>query len=145
MNLANWEPFREVEEFMNRMTPALTRWRRETNGTAAIQWSPTADISETDKEYVIHAELPGVTRDDVKLSIEDGVLTLSGERQHQKEDKTERFHRIERFQGCFARSFSLPDTADTARIHAESRDGTLTVHIPKTAKAETKRIDIKVG
>lgn len=145
MNLTNWEPFREVEEFMNRMTPALTRWRRDNNGGQVIQWAPTADISETDKEYVIRAELPGVPRDDVKLSIEDGVLTLSGERQHQKEDKNERFHRIERFQGCFARSFSLPDSADTSRIQAESRDGTLTVHIPKTAKAETKRIDIKVA
>lgn len=145
MNLTNWEPFREAEEFMSRMTPALSRWRHETNGKAAIQWSPTADISETDKEYVICAELPGVARDDVKLSIEDGVLTLSGERQYKKEDKTERFHRVERFQGCFARSFSLPDSADTGRIHAESHDGTLTVHIPKTAKAETKRIDIKVA
>ncbi|MFZ9994090.1 MAG: Hsp20/alpha crystallin family protein [Steroidobacteraceae bacterium] len=145
MNLSQWEPFREVEEFMSRMTPALTRWRRETNGSAAIQWSPTADISETDKEFLICAELPGIAREDVKLSIEDGVLTLSGERQHEKEDKTERFHRIERFQGCFARSFSLPEAADTSRIHAESHDGTLTVHIPKTAKAATKRVDIKVS
>lgn len=91
MNLSQWEPFREVEEFMSRMTPALTRWRRETNGSAAIQWSPTADISETDKEFLICAELPGIAREDVKLSIEDGVLTLSGERQHEKRTKPNAF------------------------------------------------------
>lgn len=145
MNLTNWEPFREVEEFINRMAPALTRWRGESNGSSVVQWSPTADISETDKEFIVRAELPGVPRDDVKVSVEDGVLTLSGERRHEKEDKTERYHRIERFQGCFARSFSLPESADSGAISAESKDGTLVVHIPKTAKARPKSIDVKVA
>lgn len=146
MNLTNWEPFRDLEEFVNRMAPALTRWRGEIDGNGqAVQWSPTADISETDREYIVRAELPGVARKDVKVTVEDGVLTLSGERQYQKEDKSERFHRVERFQGSFARSFSLPDCADASAISAESRDGTLTVHIPKTESAKPKAIDVKVA
>lgn len=146
MNLTNWEPFRDLEEFVNRMAPALTRWRGEINGNGqAVQWSPTADISETDREYIVRAELPGVARKDVKVTVEDGVLTLSGERQYEKEDKSERFHRMERFQGSFARSFSLPDCADASAISAESKDGTLTVHIPKTESAKPKAIDVKVA
>jgi HSP20 family protein len=81
----------------------------------------------------------------VKVTVEDGVLTLSGERQYEKEDKSERFHRVERFQGSFARSFSLPDCADASAISAESKDGTLTVHIPKTESAKPKAIDVKVA
>lgn len=146
MNLTNWEPFRDLEEFVNRMAPALTRWRGEIDGNgSAVQWSPTADISETDREYIVRAELPGVARKDVKVTVEDGVLTLSGERQYQKEDKSERFHRMERFQGSFARSFSLPDCADASAISAESKDGTLTVHIPKTESAKPKAIEVKVA
>jgi HSP20 family protein len=146
MNLTSWEPFRDLEEFVNRMAPALTRWRGEINGNGqAVQWSPTADISETDREYIVRAELPGVARKDVKVTVEDGVLTLSGERQYEKEDKSERFHRVERFQGSFARSFSLPDCADASAISAESKDGTLTVHIPKTESAKPKAIDVKVA
>jgi HSP20 family protein len=146
MNLTNWEPFRDLEEFVNRMAPALTRWRGEIDGNGqAVQWSPTADISETDREYIVRAELPGVARKDVKVTVEDGVLTLSGERQYQKEDKSERFHRMERFQGSFARSFSLPDCADASAISAESKDGTLTVHIPKTESAKPKAIEVKVA
>ncbi|MFO0512419.1 MAG: Hsp20/alpha crystallin family protein [Gammaproteobacteria bacterium] len=146
MNLTSWEPFRDLEEFVNRMAPALTRWRGEIDGNGqAVQWSPTADISETDREYIVRAELPGVARKDVKVTVEDGVLTLSGERQYEKEDKSERFHRVERFQGSFARSFSLPDCADASAISAESKDGTLTVHIPKTESAKPKAIDVKVA
>ena len=146
MNLTNWEPFRDLEKCVNRMAPALTRRRGEINGNGqAVQWSPTADISETDREYIVRAELPGVARKDVKVTVEDGVLTLSGERQYEKEDKSERFHRVERFQGSFARSFSLPDCADASAISAESKDGTLTVHIPKTESAKPKAIDVKVA
>jgi HSP20 family protein len=136
MNMINWEPFRDLEEFVNRMSPALTRWRGEVNGGTTVQWSPTADISETDREYLVRA---------VKVTIEDGVLTLSGERRFEKDDKSERFHRLERFQGSFARSFSLPDCADASAITAESKDGTLIVHIPKLESAKPKAIEVKVA
>jgi HSP20 family protein len=145
MNPINWEPFREFEEFFNRMSSAPARRRGEVNGGQLVRWSPAADISETDREYVVRAELPGVPRSDVKVTIEDGVLTLSGERHFEKEDKTERVHRLERFQGSFTRSFSLPDCADASAITAESKDGTLIVHIPKLESAKPKAIEVKVA
>jgi HSP20 family protein len=145
MNPINWEPFRDFEEFFNRMSSAPARRRGEVNGGQLVRWSPAADISETDREYVVRAELPGVPRSDVKVTIEDGVLTLSGERRFEKDDKSERFHRLERFQGSFARSFSLPDCADASAITAESKDGTLVVHIPKLESAKPKAIEVKVA
>ena len=94
MNITQWQPFRDMDEMINRMVPALTRWRGETNGEDAA-WAPTADISETDKEYLVRAELPGVKREDVKVTVEDGMLTLSGERKREREEKNERFHRVD--------------------------------------------------
>ena len=143
MNITNWQPFRDMDEMINRMVPALTRWRGETNGEETA-WAPTADISETDKEYLVRAELPGVKREDVKVTVEDGMLTLSGERKREREEKTERFHRVERYAGSFSRTFYLPDSADLNSVRAESKDGTLTVHIPKIPSAATKCIEVKV-
>jgi HSP20 family protein len=145
MDASRWQPFRDLEEFVDRMSPALARWRGEVNGGQAVQWSPTADISETEGGYVVRAELPGVPREDIKVSVAEGVLTVTGERRHEKEDKSERFHRIERFRGSFARSFALPADADAGAIRAESKDGTLTVHIPKAAGAKPKSIEVKVA
>src|ERR1039458_4907335 len=96
-----------------------------------VEWAPSADISETDKEYLIRAELPAVKKEDVKVSYEDGVITIKGERKQQKDEKTEKFHRVESFYGSFERRFSLPDNVDADKIHCESKDGIVTVHIPK--------------
>jgi HSP20 family protein len=147
MRLIRREPFGDVDEFFNRMMSGSgARWPRlftEDNGRA-MSWAPTADISETDKEYLIKAELPAVKKEDVHVTVEDGTITIKGERNQEKEDKTEKQHRIERFYGTFERSFSLPDNANTAAIQAESKDGVLTVRIPKT-KAETpKAIQVSV-
>ena len=103
-----------------------------------FDWSPTADISETDEEYLIRAALPAVKKEDVKVSYENGVLTVSGERR-QEEQKDEKFHRIESYYGNFLRSFALPDAIDEEAIRAESREGVLTIHVPK-AKVEAKKL-----
>jgi len=103
-----------------------------------FDWSPTADISETDEEYLIRAALPAVKKEDVKVTYENGVLTLSGERR-QEEQKDEKFHRIESYYGNFLRSFALPDAIDEEAIRAESREGVLTIHVPK-AKVEAKKL-----
>ena len=104
MNITNWQPFRDMDEMINRMVPALTRWRGESNGDS-LEWAPMADISETDKEFLVRAELSGVKREDVKVTVEDGMLTLSGERKREHEDKSEKFHRLERYVGGFSRTF----------------------------------------
>jgi HSP20 family protein len=109
------------------------------------EWSPAADISETENEYLVRAELPGVKREDVKVSLEEGTLTIEGERKQEKEEKGRRMHRIERFYGSFCRRFSLPEDADATGIRAETKDGVLNVHIPKSKVLKPKAIEIKVN
>ena len=91
MNLLRWEPFRESDEFFRRM-PAFGRWPKMPD---EYEWSPTADISETEKEYLVKADLPGVKREDVHITLENGVITLAGERRQSKEEKSEKSHRVE--------------------------------------------------
>jgi HSP20 family protein len=148
MSLVRWEPFAGTDEIFNRLMPAaFGRWPRfslPANAETKYDWSPSADISETDKEYVIRAELPAVKKEDVKVTVDQGTITIEGERKQQKEDKNEKYHRVESFYGSFARSFSLPDNANAEAIKCESKDGVLTVHIPKVQAAAPKAKQIKV-
>jgi len=147
MNLNRWEPFKETDEFFRSFAPAFfgRRWRVPAEFAAReFEWSPAADVSETDQEYLVKAELPGVKREDVKVTLENGVLTIAGERKVEKEDKNEKTHRVERFYGSFSRSFTLPENADAAGVRAESKDGVLNLHIPKTRIEKQKAVEIKV-
>lgn len=147
MNLIRWEPFREADEFFRNFSPSLFgRWPRlfDDNGSERHGWAPAADITETEQEYLVKAELPGVKREDVKVTLADGVLTIEGERKHEKEEKGEKTHRIERFYGSFCRSFSLPDNADAQNIRAEGKDGVLSVHVPKLKAEKSRAVEIKV-
>jgi HSP20 family protein len=134
MSLIRWDPFAAVDENFDRMMPSLFgRWPRMALDNSAIkyEWRPSADISETDKEYLIRAELPAVKKDDVKVTFDGGVITIEGERKQQKDEKSEKVHRSESFYGSFARSFSLPDNINAEAIRCDSKDGVLTVHVPK--------------
>lgn len=106
---------------------------------------PTVDISETAGEYVIQAELPEVKKDDVKVTLEEGVLTIQGQRRQEKDEKTTKYHRIERSYGTFVRSFSLPDQVNESGVKAEFKDGVLNLHIPKSEKAKPRAIEVKVA
>jgi len=139
MSLIRWEPLREMQEFFRDYSPLFAR---STGDTGA--WRPTANISETDKEYLIKAELPEVKKEDVNITLADGVITISGERKMEKEDKNANDIRIESFYGSFSRSFALPDNIDASGIRAESKDGILKVHVPKTASSQPKSINIEV-
>jgi HSP20 family protein len=149
MALVRWTPFEGVDDLFDRMMPGFRRPPHRLGlgeaGRMVVEWSPTADISETDKEYLIRAELPAVKKEDLKVTIDQGMITISGERKQQKEDKTEKYHRIESFQGTFSRSFSLPDDVDGAAIRCESRDGVLTVHLPKKEQKKSTPIEVKVA
>lgn len=103
------------------------------------------DITEDDKEYLIKAELPEIKKEDVKLTVQDNVLAISGERKYEKEEKDKKYHRMERAYGSFLRSFTLPEDADGSKVAAEYKDGILTVHLPKSEKAKPKSIDVKVS
>jgi HSP20 family protein len=104
-----------------------------------------ADITEDDKEYLIKAELPEMRKEDVKVTAENGVLTISGERKFEKEEKKKKYHRVERGFGTFMRSFALPDDADFSKVNAEFKNGVLRVHVPKSEHAKPKQIEVKVA
>jgi HSP20 family protein len=143
-----WDPFRELEEMSDRLNRMFARPATRTNGKETMvvaDWTPTVDISETDGEYQIKAEIPDVKKEDVKVTLEDGVLTIQGERKQEKEEKGKKYHRIERSYGSFVRSFSLPDVIDEEKVKAEFKDGVLSLHLPKSEKAKPKAIEVKVS
>ncbi|MBX3249975.1 MAG: Hsp20/alpha crystallin family protein [Myxococcales bacterium] len=140
-------PFREIEELSHRLDRlfALGRWdggERET--LAATDWSPVCDISETDKEYRIAVELPNVKKEDVHVRLQDGVLTIEGQRREEKEDKGVRFHRRELSFGAFVRRFTMPADADEAKVDASFKDGMLNISIAKTKAKQTQGREIAV-
>ncbi|MFN3680442.1 MAG: Hsp20/alpha crystallin family protein, partial [Nitrospira sp.] len=111
MSLVRWDPFRELEDMTDRLNRIFARSSARTVGgkehLTVADWIPTVDISETDQEYLIQAELPEIKKEDVKVTVEDGVLTIQGERHQEKEDKGRKYHRVERSYGTFMRSFTL--------------------------------------
>jgi HSP20 family protein len=147
--LTRWNPFREMEELQNRLLSAFNLApNRRGEGQESItvaEWAPLVDIIEDDKEYLIKAELPEMRKDEVKVTVENGVLTISGERKLEKEEKGRRYHRVERAYGSFARSFTLPDDADAEKVGAEFKDGVLKVHVAKSESAKPKQIEVKVS
>lgn len=147
MRVIKWEPFREVDDVFDRFfADAFRRWpRASVEGRAAADWAPAADVTETEGEYLIKAELPEVRKEDVSLSVQDGVLTLTGERKQDKREDNEKVHRVERFYGSFARRFSLPEDADEQSIKAESKDGVILIHIPKhkVVQPQARQIEVR--
>ena len=138
MSLIRWDPHGDVDTLFNRlMSGAFLR--------SSSAWSPSADVSETDKEYLIRAELPAVKKEDVQVTLDQGVITIKGERKQTTDDENEQFHRIESLYGSFERSFSLPENIDADAIRCESKDGILCVRIPKseTQKQQPKQINVQ--
>jgi HSP20 family protein len=129
------------EEF-ERLFWGLSRASEEEGETA--EWAPKVDVYEDSEALRIHAELPGVKKDDVKISVRDGMLTLRGERKFENEDKKENYYRLERSYGSFLRSFTLPNTVDADKIHAAMKDGVLELTIPKKPEAKPKEIKVEV-
>ena len=154
MNLVRYEPtslnfplFREMEEMSDRLNRLFGTWTRPVNGKeplTVVDWTPSVDIQETDTEYLVKAELPEIKREDVKVTVENGILTLQGERKHEKEEKNRKFHRVERSYGTFLRTFTVPTDADEAKVAADFKEGILRVHLPKTEKPRPKMIEVKV-
>ena len=148
--LVTWNPIREMEEAQNRFNPFFLAGfpnrmdSGEIHSLTVADWSPEVDISEDDRGYLLKADLPEMKKDDVRVTVEDGVLCVSGERKSEKEDHKRKFHRIERSFGNFRRSFTLPDDADSMKVTAEFRDGVLKVHLPTTPIARSKALEVKV-
>jgi len=148
--ITRWDPFKELDELQSRLSTLVGRAPIRKNGSkdealAVAEWAPVVDIVEDDNEYLIKAELPEVKKDDVKVTVQDDVLTISGERMFEKEEKGRKYHRMERAYGSFARSFTLPEDADGEKVAAEFKDGMLKVHLPKSEQAKPKSIGVKIG
>jgi len=150
MRVIKWEPFRDMDDVFNRIiADTLRRLPVQAGNFAgeaqpAREWAPLADVCENDAEYVIKAEVPEVRKEDVSITVQDGVLTLCGERKQEKREDGERTHRAERHYGSFARRFALPENADEQGIRAESRDGVIVIRIPKQAVVEPQPRQIQV-
>jgi len=148
MSLVRWTPFSEIDALFNRVMPATFARQhgltKSDNGDLLTAWSPSADISETEKEYLIRAELPAVKKEDVKVTVDGGMITIEGERKQHKEEKEERTIRVESMYGTFTRSFQLPDDIKIDEIRCKDKDGVLTIHLPKSGKSKSKAKQITV-
>jgi HSP20 family protein len=148
MNIVKWNPFRELEDIQTRLNRVFNEAplrRTEGDGLFFADWAPPVDIQETEKEYVIKAELPEVKKENVKVEMLDGVLTIEGERKQENEEKGKKFHKVERAYGKFVRQFALPAEVEAAKVQAEFKDGMLNVHLPKSAGAKPKTVEVKVA
>jgi HSP20 family protein len=112
---------------------------------AAAHWSPAVDVSEDEKEFLVKAELPDLKKEDVKVTVENGNLTISGERRSENEEKGKKFHRVERAYGTFLRRFGLPEGIDASKVSAEFKDGILCIRLPKDETTKPQAIEVKVG
>lgn len=146
--LTRWDPFRELEEVHNRLASVFDsgfpRSRDREQSILTTAWAPLVDISEDDKSYQINVELPEMRREDIKVNVENGVLTISGERLREKEEENRKYHRVERAYGSFVRNFTLPQNVDSNKVNATYRDGVLHVSIEKSESARPKAIEVKV-
>lgn len=146
MSLVRWDPWREMESFVDRYNRAFGE--RQEGGQDLLrkgEWSPRVDIVETEDEFTIKAEIPEVNKEDVKVTVENGVLMLHGERKQEKEEKGKTYHRIERHYGAFSRSFTLPETVDQEKVKASFKDGVLNINLRKTkGAAKPKAIEVKI-
>jgi HSP20 family protein len=152
--LTKWNPSGELDELQNRLGSFFFNGfpnrmgflRRMENGESLKlpDWSPLVDITEDDHEYLFKADLPEMKKEDVKVTVENGILSISGERKAEKEEKKKKYHRIERSYGFFERTFTVPEDADAAKIVADFKDGVLKIHLPKLVMAKAKPIEVRV-
>ena len=143
-SMTRFDPFRDLQRVQDEMAKLFDD-RLLARGGESVGWTPKVDIFEDEEGVSLRFELAGVDPKDVDIRFENGVLTLRGERKMENEDKRDNYHRVELAYGTFTRSFSLPATIDAEKIRAESKNGVLTVHLPKKAEAKPKSIQVKVS
>lgn len=152
MALVRWDPVREIDSLQGEMNRLFSTFFDSPTGagngngaTAARRWIPAMDLVETGEHFVLRADLPGVTESDVGIEVENNVLTVSGERRTETEDKHEGYYRLERSMGAFARSLTLPEGIDAEAVTASFANGVLEVRIPKPVQPQPRKVQIGVG
>ncbi len=145
MSVSRWDPFQDLQSVRDEMNRAFGRWfgREEGDERPARRWSPALDVIETKDAFNIEVEVPGIRPEDINVTVDQGMLTVQGERRAEEETKEREYHRVERRYGSFRRSIVLPGGADTSRIQATYDNGVLHLEVPKAEAAQPKRIQIK--
>jgi HSP20 family protein len=148
--LTRWDPLKELDDLQHRLSTLFGRSALRKDGErdeamTVAEWAPLVDIVEDENGFLIKAELPEVKKNDVKVTVQKGVLTITGERSFEKEEKSaKKYHRVERAYGVFSRSFTLPEEVEDEKVSAEFKDGVLHVRVPKSEKARPKSIEVKI-
>jgi len=148
MRLTRLDPFRELEALTGRLNRVLGQGLvpATTDDQSAFgDWAPAMDVEEADTEYVVSGDLPAIRKEDLKVDIQDGVLTVEGERRQEKEEKNKKFHRVERSFGKFVRRMAVPSDVDQAKVSAALNDGVLTIRLPKSEAARPRSVNVKIA
>jgi HSP20 family protein len=145
MNIVKADPFRALEEIQGRLNRFFIEAPNHDEAFVFPDWAPPVDIQETEKEFTVTVDLPQMKKEDIKVGVENGILTVEGERHLEKEEKGKKFHRVERQYGRFVRRFTMPGEIEPAGVQAQYKDGTLKVTLPKSAAALPKTVEVKVA
>ena len=145
MAITRYQPWGMLDQLQRQMNHAFDPRLAAANSsnTASSDWTPAVDIKETKEAFVIEADIPGVDPAEIEIHMEDGVLSIHGERESESKEEREGYKRVERSRGSFYRRFSLPDTADAENINAKSSHGVLAITIPKQEKAHPRKISVE--
>jgi HSP20 family protein len=141
-DIVRWDPFRELESLRREMERLFDTFLSERRFEREFTWAPAVEVKELPDKFVLRVDLPGIRKEDIKLEVSDNILTISGERKEEKEEKEAQYYRREIVYGSFHRSIQLPPSVDPEKITAKLENGVLTVEIPKTEKAKAKEIPI---
>jgi len=151
MAIVRWEPFgrsmnpwQGFNSFRDRMERLFNEYLPEDDDVTMTRWVPMVDVSENGDHFTLHAEVPGMNKKDIKITLENDVLTISGQKDIKREDKNKTYHLLERSHGQFSRSFKMPAKVDASKIKAEFKDGVLDVTLPKVPEAKAREIQIEV-
>jgi HSP20 family protein len=147
MSMTRWDPFQDLQSFRDEMNRTLSRWFSPMEGDepARRRWMPALDVTETKDAYQVDIEVPGLRPEDINVMVDQGMLTIQGERRSKEEKGDRSYHRVERHYGAFRRSISLPRDVDASRVEANYDNGVLRLKVPKTAGSQAKRIEVKEG
>jgi HSP20 family protein len=148
MAIVRWEPLRElasIQSEMNRLFNSFFESPSPANAPTLRRWIPAMDLVETDDDFVLRADLPGLTEDDVNIELEDNVLTVSGERKAEHQERKDGYYRVERASGSFQRSLTLPEGVDPEKIKASFENGVLEVRVPKPEQRRPRKVTISAG
>ncbi|HEY9164648.1 MAG TPA: Hsp20/alpha crystallin family protein [Candidatus Kryptonia bacterium] len=145
--ISTWSPLRDLVSMQRELGRVFDGLFSDFDGNVSglSRWAPHVDVSENHDAYTIKAELPGVSKNDVKITLQDNILTLKGEKKNENEEKNAEYHRIERSYGSFERSFTLPTGVKSDKIDASFKDGVLSITLPKVEEAKPREIEVKLS